>query len=68
MKIDRHSLPDDVDALKGIIGYLFDQLDAQAQQIATLLDRVQTLERQLYGRKSERLKRQVFSGLSRGHL
>ena len=56
MKIDRHSLPDDVDALKGIIGYLFDQLDAQAQQIATLLDRVQTLERQLYGRRSERLK------------
>ena len=57
MKLDRHALPRDVNTLHQIIWQLLDVVEEQRQQIACLTERVQGLERQLYGRRSERRKR-----------
>lgn len=54
MLIDREQLPDDIPALKGIIFHLRDVIEEQRRQIERLTHRVETLERQLYGRRSER--------------
>lgn len=80
MNLDRHALPTDVKTLHEIIWQLLDVIEEQRQQIACLTERVQSLERQLYGKRSERGKRaqvspqntsedpQEFKGHGRGRL
>jgi transposase len=67
--VDRHNLPNDVDALKAIILQLLDIIDQQqrtmeeqqriiheqGQQIERLTHQVQALQRHRYGRRSERV-------------
>lgn len=64
MKLDRRALPTDVKTLHEIIWQLLDVVEAQQlvieeqrQQIACLTERVQSLEHQLYGKRSERRQR-----------
>ena len=59
--IDRHNLPDDIPALKGIIFQLLDVIEEQRRQIADLkhqveclTHQVQALQRHRYGPRSER--------------
>ncbi len=68
MTIDRDNLPDEVPALKSIIYHLLDIIDAQKkiieeqrQQIAHLTARVESLERRLYGHRSERQRKSSSS-------